>query len=176
MRVVSYMECPKNGKADDIQIINNATILISTGTGTTAPLMCAAVYYILSRPDVHSKLCHEIRSAAANVSEMSMDLVNDMAYLKSVMAEAIRLYPPVAGTLTRVIPKGGVEICGQFVPENTVVGVHHFATYHSARNFKYPDEFRPERWDEDVSEEFEGDHREALQPFSVGPRKCIAYE
>jgi cytochrome P450 len=170
------MERPKNGKADDIQIINNATILISTGTGTTAPLMCAAVYYILSNPDIHSEIRHEIRNAATKASDLNIDLVNNMTYLKAVMTEAIRLYPPVAGTLTRVIPKGGVEICGQFVPENTVVGVYHFATYHSARNFKYPDEFRPERWDDDISKEFERDHRESLQPFSVGPRKCIAYE
>jgi len=107
-----------------------------------------------------------------------MDLLNNMTYLKAVMTEAIRLYPPVAGTLPRLVPKGGVDICGQFIPEGTVVGVHHFATYRSARNFKYPEEFRPERWLEgaDGSGEFEGDCREALQPFSVGPRKCIAYE
>jgi cytochrome P450 len=170
------MERSKTSKTDDTQIINNATILIASPTGTTAPLMCATVYYILSNPAIHSKLRHEIRSAAAKASDLNMDVVNNMVFLKAVLTEAMRMKPPVAGTLTRVTPRGGVEICGRFVPGNTVVGVHHFATYHTARNFKYPDEFRPESWDDDVGGEFEGDRREALQPFSVGPRKCIAYE
>jgi cytochrome P450 len=175
---VSYMgRYQKDDKAGKAQLINNATIFIAAGTETTTTFLCGAVYHILSNPDVHSKLCQEIRSAAANVQDLNLDLLHSLSYLKACKDEAMRIYPPVPGTLTRLVPKGGGFICGRHVPENTVVGVNQWATYHNAANFKHPDGFHPERW-LDVGEkgEYAGDRRNALQPFNYGPRKCIANE
>ena len=47
-----------------------------------------------------------------------------------------------------------------------------YATYAACRsplNFSSPDAFLPARWLSSASE----DRREALQPFSLGPRNCI---
>lgn len=38
-------------------------------------------------------------------------------------------------------------------------------------NFKHPYEFHPERWLHDP--EYEDDHLDAMEPFSVGPRNCL---
>jgi len=43
--------------------------------------------------------------------------------------------------------------------------------YRSARNFRDPHAFVPERWLGD--EKYAGDRKAALQPFSVGPRDCL---
>lgn len=167
---------PKEGDTGKSQILNNAAIFIAAGTGTTVGWLCASVYYILSNPDVKSKIYDEIRNSASKGSDLSLDVVSSMKYLKAVTDESIRIFPPIVATLTRVVPRGGVSICGKYVPQGTVVGVNHWATYRSAKNFKHPDEFHPERWFDVVSEEFAEDHRNALQPFSYGPRKCIAQE
>ena len=53
----------------------------------------------------------------------------------------------------------------------TIVSVSQWSAYHSARNFKDPDKFIPERWLGDPA--FSGDVKEVLQPFSTGPRNCI---
>ncbi|PYH96489.1 cytochrome P450 CYP4/CYP19/CYP26 subfamily protein [Aspergillus ellipticus CBS 707.79] len=54
----------------------------------------------------------------------------------------------------------------------TIVYVSPYAASHSALNFVRPDEFIPERWlGEDPA--FDGDHRDASQPFSLGPQNCI---
>lgn len=47
-----------------------------------------------------------------------------------------------------------------------------WAGFHSPDNFTRPDEFIPERWLGDAKE-FEHDRKEALQPFSIGPRNCL---
>jgi cytochrome P450 len=52
------------------------------------------------------------------------------------------------------------------------VACHHYASYHSESNFRFPDQFIPERW-LDAAVGFEGDHKDVLQPFSLGPRACI---
>lgn len=175
--LVSYMNrYQKEDKASKVQLINNATIFINAGTETSTTLLCGAIYYILSNPQVLSKLTEEIRGAVTNIRDLNLDLINSMSYLKACVNESMRIYPPVPGTLTRLTPKGGAYICGNYVPQDTVVGVSHWATYHNAANFKYPEEFRPERWIDIENVQYAGDRRHALQPFSYGPRKCIASE
>lgn len=41
-----------------------------------------------------------------------------MPYLAAVIEETLRLYPPVAAGLRRIVPKGGATIDEYFVPEN----------------------------------------------------------
>ena len=99
-----------------------------------------------------------------------------MSCLEACTHESLRIYPSFPGTLTPLVPKGGAYICGNYIPQNTVVGVNQRATYHNAKKFKYPDDFRPGRWLDMEDVEYAGDSRDALQPFSYGPRKCIANE
>lgn len=87
------------------------------------------------------------------------------------LREALRRYPPVAGPLPRVVPKGGAHIAGHFVPEGTVVGVAQWPMNHTERNFSDPFDFRPERFL--APEQSPGDRLDAVQPFSLGPRDCI---
>lgn len=63
------------------------------------------------------------------------------------------------------------------VNKQVSVGVHPLSTTHSPDNFCLPDEFIPERWlpsaTQDLSSPYYNDRRDAVQPFSVGPRSCL---
>ena len=83
----------------------------------------------------------------------------------------MRCYPPVAGVIPRIVPKGGAHIAGHFVPGGTSVTVAQWPMYHSSRNFSDPFVFNPERFLQ--PEKFPEDRFDALQPFSNGPRDCI---
>lgn len=85
--------------------------------------------------------------------------------------EGLRYYPPVAGEMPRVVPKGGAHVAGQFVPEGTSVCAAQYAMNHCSRNFSDPFSFKPERFLE--PEKFPDDDFDVLQPFSNGPRNCI---
>lgn len=52
------------------------------------------------------------------------------------------------------------------------MGMAQYAVFRSPFNFKDPDSFIPERWAED-NDKYASDKKEALQPFSYGPRNCI---
>lgn len=55
----------------------------------------------------------------------------------------------------------------------THVGVWQWAANHYSDNFVEPFAYRPERFLAGENSAFAADKREALQPFSYGPRNCI---
>lgn len=53
------------------------------------------------------------------------------------------------------------------------LGMAQYAVFRSPTNFADAEEYIPERWLPDADAKYAGDKREALQPFSFGPRNCI---
>ena len=123
------------------------------------------------------KLAHltsEVRAAFKSPSDITFQAVAALPYLQACIRETMRLYPPVAVGVPRIIPAGGREIMGRWLPPGTRAAVHHYSASHSVANFRNPDNFVPERWTpEGTAGEFADDDRGASAPFSVGPRNCI---
>lgn len=154
----------------------NAFSLSIAGSESTATALCGAVYQILSHPDVYAKLTHEIRTMYKSEEEITLSSIYNLEYLDAVLNDTMRMYPPVAITLPRVVPAGGETVDGSFVPAGTTVGVNHFSTYHHPLNFHRPSEFLPERWlakDGNDPTPFDQDNKACMQPFSFGPRNCL---
>jgi cytochrome P450 len=93
--------------------------------------------------------------------------------MTAVLDEAMRVYPGAPETLARLVPAGGMQICGEYVHQGATVFILHYPTFHSSRNFVRPDDFAPERWLPEGTAEFEKDDKKAFNPFSVGPRACL---
>jgi cytochrome P450 len=53
----------------------------------------------------------------------------------------------------------------------TVVSVHQWSAHHQSTNWTDSFEFRPERFLGD--ERYADDKKEAMRPFSTGPRDCV---
>ncbi|EDN94835.1 hypothetical protein SS1G_10710 [Sclerotinia sclerotiorum 1980 UF-70] len=74
---------------------------------------------------------------------------------------------------TDFVPDGGTTICGTHVPPGVIVGVHHWATYHSDRNFENAESFIPERW---LGEDYADNKKEFFHPFGYGASVCVGKE
>ncbi|KAL1841239.1 hypothetical protein VTJ49DRAFT_7307 [Mycothermus thermophilus] len=149
----------------------NSGVLVIGGSETTATLLSGVTYLLLTNREAMKKLTAEIRGAFKSEDEIDFASVSTLSYMLACLDEALRMYPPVPVGLPRVVPKGGANIAGTYVPENTVVAVHQWAMYHNEEHFKDPFVFHPERWLGDPA--FAGDNKEAFQPFHMGPRNCI---
>ncbi|KAM0816462.1 hypothetical protein AB5N19_02264 [Seiridium cardinale] len=154
------------------KLCQNASLFVIAGSETTATLLCGALYLLTTHPSALKRLEEEVRSRFQDESEITLSSVNGLDYMLACLDESLRCYPPVPITAPRVAPAGGAVIAGHAVPENTVVGVWHWATYHSPELFVEPDEFIPERF-EGKDPKFANDRLDAVQPFIVGPRDCI---
>jgi cytochrome P450 len=127
---------------------------------------------LMTHPRVLKKLTTEIRNTFQRADQITMTNVNSCNYLLAVIEESLRIYPPSPAAHPRFVPRGGMTIDGQFVPEGVAVGITTYAIMHSSLNFKDPEDFIPERWTGEVAA-FANDKREAAQAFSFGPRNCI---
>ncbi|KAK2763043.1 hypothetical protein FQN54_009676 [Arachnomyces sp. PD_36] len=154
------------------EIETNASLVIMAGSETTANLLTGVSFQLLQNPEIYKNLTQEIRGSFAASEEIGLNATANLPYLQAVIEETLRIYPPVASGLPRVVPEGGAFISDRFVPEGTAVSVTHWSANQSSSNFAQPKSFIPERWLEGNSR-FASDKRDARQPFSVGPRNCI---
>lgn len=92
---------------------------------------------------------------------------------QAVIKEALRLYPGVSYPLERVVPDGGAELCGHFLPAGTVVGMHAWVIHRDESIFGEDAEyFRPERWLDAEPEELKKMERAFL---SVSSSRSSSY-
>lgn len=127
-----------------------------------------------------AKLTTELRTAfPAGFSSpaVTLDALAALPYLNAVLHEGLRMYPPVATAMPRLVAApAGATIAGRHVPAGTVVGIPHHAAFRARENFSRGDEFVPERWLPEFTAEgaeFQHDRRDLVMPFSFGPRNCI---
>lgn len=168
-KIIEKSQGPEALTVDEHHSIAN--LFMVAGTETTATALSGTTYHLLQNRVYLDKLVAEIRRTFASFEDINLEELPRMKYLHAVLLEGLRMYPPVPTALPRVAPKGGAVIDGYFLPEGTVFGVHHLATYQMEEHFKKAGEFHPERWLGD--EEFKDDHHDAMEPFSVGPRNCL---
>lgn len=148
-----------------------ASALMVAGTETTATVLSGLTYHLLQNPSAMEKLKEEVRSNLKSFDDLTLENLARLKYTQACLQEGLRLYPPVPSGLPRVTPPGGLTICDHYIPGGTIVAVHHMATYRSPDHFRNPDKFAPERWLGDP--EYDGDHRDALEPFQTGQRNCL---
>ncbi|KAK1142200.1 hypothetical protein N8T08_008126 [Aspergillus melleus] len=134
----------KRGMSEE-EIAGSSIALIIAGSETTATLMSGLTYLLLKNPSTLQRITSVIRHDFADPSEMTFLELPKHEYINAVLSEGLRLYPPAADSLFRVVPSEGGIVAGQFVPPKTSVTVNLFAAFRSPLNFHRPNEFIPER-------------------------------
>ena len=141
--------------------------LFTAGHETTANALTFAFYLLGRHPQVERALHEELRSVLGGRMPGVED-VERLTYTRSVLAEAMRLYPP-AWALGREARRD-VEIGGYLIPRRSVVLLSQWVTHRDRRWFEDPERFDPMRWTPDRRA---GRPRFSYYPFGAGSRQCI---
>ena len=150
----------------------NAGLLIGAGSETTATLLSGTTYHLLRNPHVLYRLTREVRNAFATDADIDIARASQLPYLVAVMEEGMRLYPPGPAANVRVTNHATL-VDGVLVPGGVRVAVQPWTAHRAESNFFDAEGFRPERWLPGADKVFALDRRDAVQPFSYGPRNCI---
>lgn len=98
-----------------------ATSNIFAGSDTTAASARALVYYLLKNPDCERRLVEEILEArrAGKLSDLvQREEAERLPYFVACMSEAFRVHPQPGLVLPRVVPQGGLDVKGHFLPKD----------------------------------------------------------
>jgi cytochrome P450 len=149
------------------QLRDEIMTLFTAGHETTALTLSWAWYLLSKNPSAEARLYEEIRVVLAGRLPSIADL-GQLPYLRGVVNEALRLYPPayiLARTSIAPCTIGGYEL-----PAGSTVVFSQWITHRDSRFFSDPDAFIPERWLDGLEDRLPPG---AYFPFGDGPRRCI---
>jgi cytochrome P450 len=141
------------------------------GTDTSAAVVVWAMTTLMNNPRVMNKVQMEIRNLYENKDFINEDDIEKLLYLKSVVKETLRLFPPSP----LLLPRETIENCnidGYEIKPKTLVHVNAWAIGRDPENWEDPEEFYPERFSTS-SIDFKGKNFELI-PFGSGRRMCPA--
>jgi len=154
------------GSMTDVQLRDEATTLFVAGHETTSIALTWAWYALSQHPDAESRMHAELDSVLGGRRPTAADLAR-LPYTRAVLAESMRLYPPVWGMGRSALTAH--TLAGYDIPQGSLVVVSPFITQRDERFFPSPESFRPERWLDDQADR----PRFSYFPFGGGTRQCI---
>jgi len=126
------------------------------------------IWYLLAlHPAVETRVHAELDNVLGGRSPTAADLPR-LVYLRRVIDETLRLYPPAPTMLRRTLADD--VVCGRPIPRKSIVGVLPWVVHRHRRLWPDPDGFDPDRF---TPEETAARSRYAYVPFAIGPHVCI---
>ncbi|KAL0570708.1 hypothetical protein V5O48_011259 [Marasmius crinis-equi] len=148
-----------------------ATNLKFAGVDTTANVVFIAIRAVLGSREILGRLVRELNDAWPDLGSLppSLTALEKLPYLTAVIKEGLRLSMGVVAPMTRVVSPDTTSICGELIPEGTVVGMSNCLLHLNSDIFPEPHAFKPERWLQDDSSKLD----KYLVTFARGPRSCV---
>ncbi|KAI4724570.1 cytochrome P450 [Aureobasidium sp. EXF-10728] len=166
---------------DPRQLRDEMLNVLLAGRDTTAGLLSNAFHVLSRHPEVWKRLRAEVDTLEGRLP--TYEDLKGLRYLKCVLSEVLRLYPPVptnarCAKVDTVLPTGGgpTRTSPVFVPKGSIVVYSIYALHRRHDTFgPTAKEFIPERWSTDSPD---GPLRPGWGyiPFSGGPRICVGQQ
>jgi len=147
--------------------LGNGILFFVAGHETTANALSWAFYLMGGDPEVQERAAAEA-VAAVEAGGTPMQVAARLPYLRMVLDETLRLYPPA----TRMDRSPIVDdvLCGRPVRAGDMVSIWPWLLHRHETLWNAPDLFDPENFSAQAKA---GHHRFQYIPFGAGPRICI---
>ncbi len=152
----------------DQQIHDEVLTLFTAGHETTSVWLAWTWYLLATHPPVEQTLRSELAAVLQGRSPSYADLPN-LPYLRRVLQESLRVYPPAWAIGRRAIKD--VRLGQHEIKAGSIVLLAPIVTHADPRFWLDPLTFNPNRWlDEEATA---ARPKYAFFPFGAGPRVCI---
>lgn len=152
---------------EEKQIRDEVVTLMLAGHETSATALQWTFHALSQHPEVEARLLDELDSVLGGTPATAADL-NRLPYLKQVVQESMRLYPPVWGIARRATR--AQEFGGYQLPAGAYISILPYSLHRHPGHWPDPERFDPERFSPEQSK---GRHSYCYIPFAAGPRTCI---
>jgi cytochrome P450 len=153
---------------DRKQLRDEIMTIFIAGNETTANAMAWILYLLSQNPEAEEKMIKEIDEKLDAGTELNFQNVLGFQYVRQVIDESMRLYPPAWVVGRRNYEDD--EIGGYRIIKNTNVLVPIMYFHRSEKYWDEPLKFKPERFAPELRNNID---RYVYFPFGGGPRLCI---
>jgi cytochrome P450 len=163
------LQHPQDGSAgiSDEQVRDEVITIFMAGHETVASALAWTWYLLSQHPEIEERLHRELQSVLGGRAPTAADLPS-LTYTAMVLAESMRLYPPVWLMVRR--PMKDWALGGYIAPASSYLHVSQYVMHRDARYFPNPERFDPERW---TAAGVATRPKFCYFPFGAGSRKCV---
>ena len=152
---------------DEMQIRDEVVTLMLAGHETSANALAWTLYLLATHPEVEARLTEDLDAHLSGAPATAADLPS-VPYLKQVVQESMRIYPPVWGYSRRA--EREAEFGRYVLPAKAYVAVVPYALHRHPEFWPHPERFDPDRFHPNRTQ---ARHSYCYLPFGAGPRTCI---
>ncbi|KAD2805912.1 hypothetical protein E3N88_39289 [Mikania micrantha] len=147
--------------------------ILVAGTDTTAATVVWAMSLLINNPKSMNKAQEELRNVIGIDGKLDEDHhLPRLTYLKAVIKETMRLYPPAPLLVPRETRKDAI-VKGYEIKQKTLVYVNAWAIGRDPKSWDKAEVFLPERFLSESDIDFKGYRNDFdLIPFGAGRRIC----
>ncbi len=156
-----------NDQMNDQQLRDEMITMFSAGHETSANALAWTLHILAERPDVVAKMREEIKAVCGDQLPTFQEL-RQLTYVRQVIDEGMRLYPPVWGVSRTAIKDD--EYRGVKIAKDDVVFCLIYNAHRREDLYENAETFDPERFTPEKVKEMP---KMSYLPFGGGPRFCI---
>ena len=144
--------------------------LLTLAAGSQAPVRTMSwAFYLLSQFPAAEARLHAELDAVLGSRSLTPDDLPRLTYLRRLVDETMRLYPPLPVMLRIAVADD--TVCGRQIPRGSYVAIMPWVIHRHRKLWDDPDRFDPDRF---LPERSASRSRYAFIPYSLGPRVCVA--
>ncbi|EMD36326.1 hypothetical protein CERSUDRAFT_95659 [Gelatoporia subvermispora B] len=178
----TFVDFMAHHTTDSVLIHDETLNMLLAARDSTSATITFTVYFLCMYPHVLNRLRAEVRATVGLTRCPTEDDIRNMRYLRAVIDETMRLYPPVSSnvrnaTCDTTIPNSDPRGKPFFVPAGTsivysplIVGRRQEYWGHDA------EEFDPDRFLDGRRDKYLRRNPWIFVPFNAGPRTCLGQQ
>lgn len=151
----------------DKELIDEVMTLIVAGSETSATTLNWTWYSLSQHHEVQTRVLREVDQASYTTAP-GFEHVEQLPYIRQVVEEVLRIYPPVWLFTRKAIAED--EVNGINIAAGTDIFISPYFMHRHPVYWPEPETFDPSRFGEIA---MKAQHKTAYIPFSAGPRRCI---
>ena len=157
----------ETGEPMSLDEVRDEALTLGATSATPLRLFPWFWYLLALHPWAEARLHAELDGALGGAPPRP-DQLMQLAFLRRLVDETMRLYPPAPTMLRSALADD--QVCGMRIPRKSVVAIMPWIVHRHRRLWDDPDRFDPDRF---TPERTASRSRYAYLPFSVGPHVCI---
>jgi cytochrome P450 len=166
-RLLAARDSETNEKLTKREIRDELVTMLVAGFDTTTNVLCWTCYLLSQNPTADRKVHSELSTVLVERQPNNEDL-HRLPYIRTVIEESIRLYPPVPIMERQAI--GDDEILGHRIKAGSSIIISPWLLHRNPKLWDHPLVFNPERFRPELAAKRQ---RFAYLPFGGGPRTCV---